>query len=744
MALGVESRRSGPPTFMSPSARASALLVALAASGGALAQPSCESATDVCACSALGSRCGWCSHSSTCKEAPHCTTTCRECPFAHNNRTACPECGRVCINTCPAAKTVCACAELSGCGWCNTTQRCTVYPECTTTCEECAWDCDRPVCLNKCYRRFRPHGRKRTLFPFHEADMLCTLAIFVAVIMASAAGIGGGAVLVPMFTMIGGFTEHEAIPLSIATIFGGSTFSVLFNFAWMPHPLRPHRHVIAYDAAVILMPMTLAGVSVGVYLNKVFPNWLIMVLLVLLCIYTGRRTLTQALRAYSKESVAMANLSATRDARRGPTATGARGEADGTREMSMSMSRVLSEDGESMEGGERCALLAARSRHSSSSSAAADAVALRAAADGGGAGGGVGGGVGGGAGGADAFAKRATMISPGVSRAAGACPSLGGSAAGGARGGGGGGGGHARGGGGGGGGCGMGGGGGDDDGDDLSGDLRDFEETLQGGAGSAFDGGGGGGLDKRDSALSIMVAKEGELPWDYLFMLARVWAIVVLLALLKGGHGMPSILGLQCGSPLYWAVVVSALPALFLLSKQGAGVVCQRHRHLVSVGYEYAEGDVIWTHERARHSCAVVGVAAIAAGLLGVGGGMVLGPIFLELQLNPQVASATSTFMVLLMASCTIAQFIIFGMLDQSFASWYGLVGVCGAVVGTKGAKALVEKTGRSSMLVFILAFLLFGSGALMLATGSVQLMRSGLTGFRSLCGRAGAAAAND
>lgn len=47
-------------------------------------------------------------------------------------------------------------------------------------------------------------------------------------------------------------------------------------------------------------------------------------------------------------------------------------------------------------------------------------------------------------------------------------------------------------------------------------------------------------------------------------------------------------------------------------------------------------------------------------------------------------------------------------------------------------------------MLIFILAALLFGSGALMLATGSVQLMRSGLTGFRSLCGRAGAAAASD
>lgn len=111
---------------------------------------------------------------------------------------------------------------------------------------------------------------------------------------------------------------------------------------------------------------------------------------------------------------------------------------------------------------------------------------------------------------------------------------------------------------------------------------------------------------------------------------------------------------------------------------------------------------------------------------------------------RPQVASATSTFMVLLMSSCTIAQFIIFGMLNKSFATFYGLVGVLGAIVGTKGAKALVQKLGRTSVLVFILAILLFGSGVLMVVTGSMQLSKTGLTGFRPLCGRAGAAAADD
>ena len=103
-------------------------------------------------------------------------------------------------------------------------------------------------------------------------------------------------------------------------------------------------------------------------------------------------------------------------------------------------------------------------------------------------------------------------------------------------------------------------------------------------------------------------------------------------------------------------------------------------------------------------------VAAIAAGMLGVGGGMVLGPIFLELGLLPgeiaprsrgdraevaprcdarseaverrvltratwmiaEVSAATSTMMVLFMSSSTVAQFVIFGMIDMEYAAFYG------------------------------------------------------------------------
>jgi len=101
--------------------------------------------------------------------------------------------------------------------------------------------------------------------------------------------------------------------------------------------------------------------------------------------------------------------------------------------------------------------------------------------------------------------------------------------------------------------------------------------------------------------------------------------------------------------------------------------------------------------------------------------------------------------MVLFMSSATVGQFIIFGMIDTEYALFFGICGgVLGAIVGTKGAGALLRRTGRASIIVFFLAFILFGSGILMVSTGSVQLLETGFTGFRPVCGRTGKAAQLD
>ena len=130
--------------------------------------------------------------------------------------------------------------------------------------------------------------------------------------------------------------------------------------------------------------------------------------------------------------------------------------------------------------------------------------------------------------------------------------------------------------------------------------------------------------------------------------------------------------------------------------------------------------------------------------------------------------------MVLFMSSATVCQFIIFGarsaeirrdpprpsqtsdttanqrllcpgMIDLEYAAFFGFFGgVLGAIVGTKGAHSLLQRTGRPSFIVFFLAFILFGSGLLMVGTGSMTLMETGLGGFRPVCGRTGKAAQYD
>ena len=249
------------------------------------------------------------------------------------------------------------------------------------------------------------------------------------------------------------------------------------------------------------------------------------------------------------------------------------------------------------------------------------------------------------------------------------------------------------------------------------------------------------GVPTDERALAVEVANESSFPWGSLLTLARTWIVTMLLSLLKGGHGAPSLLGVTCGTPGYWGVVGLNVPVLGILTWLAGRALTARHRRLVSIGYTYAEGDVEWTDEKVWTYAGTVAVGAVAAGMLGVGGGMILGPIFNELEFLPQVASATSTIMVLFMSSANVGQFIVFGMLDVPYALFYGCTGVLGAIVGTKGAKALLDRTGRASYLIFFLAAILLGSGVLMAGAGVPQILKTGFTGFRPICGRTGAAA---
>lgn len=100
-------------------------------------------------------------------------------------------------------------------------------------------------------------------------------------------------------------------------------------------------------------------------------------------------------------------------------------------------------------------------------------------------------------------------------------------------------------------------------------------------------------------------------------------------------------------------------------------------------------------------------LAGVAAAFLGVGGGMVKGPLLLAMKAIPQVAVTTSSFMILFTSSATSIQFIILGKIDIILGIWYFFIGLIGSILGNYGVGYMVKRYKKQSYVGFLLTFCL-------------------------------------
>ena len=93
--------------------------------------------------------------------------------------------------------------------------------------------------------------------------------------------------------------------------------------------------------------------------------------------------------------------------------------------------------------------------------------------------------------------------------------------------------------------------------------------------------------------------------------------------------------------------------------------------------------------------------------MLGLGGGAVVGPVLLSLNVRPEVSTATSSVMVFFTSSVAVINFGLAGRLNWSYTFVMVCFSLVGAATGVVGLKRLVAKTGRPSLLVMTLAGIL-------------------------------------
>lgn len=147
---------------------------------------------------------------------------------------------------------------------------------------------------------------------------------------------------------------------------------------------------------------------------------------------------------------------------------------------------------------------------------------------------------------------------------------------------------------------------------------------------------------KISEELNSILEQESKTPWDKVNSIASLVVVVTILNLLKGGGGnFPSPIGIECGSFWYWVVTGAVFVWIFYIAMYMRADLIERWKLKQRLNYKYCEGDVEWNPVNTIKYPSICIFAGFFAGLFGIGGGIVKGPLMLWMGIHPLVASAT-------------------------------------------------------------------------------------------------------
>ncbi|GMP94807.1 hypothetical protein CsSME_00044110 [Camellia sinensis var. sinensis] len=214
--------------------------------------------------------------------------------------------------------------------------------------------------------------------------------------------------------------------------------------------------------------------------------------------------------------------------------------------------------------------------------------------------------------------------------------------------------------------------------------------------------------------------------WKELGLLIFVWVTFLALQIAKT-HTV------TC-STAYWILNLLQIPVSVGVTLYEAISLYRGHKVIASKG---EDGTNFHVHQLALYCfCGVV--AGMVGGLLGLGGGFILGPLFLELGVPPQVSSATATFAMTFSSSMSVIEYYLLKRFPIPYALYFMAVATIAALIGQHVVRRLIIILGRASLIIFILAFTIFVSAISLGGIGIVNMIgkiqRQEYMGFENLC----------
>ncbi|KAG7400039.1 hypothetical protein PHYBOEH_007107 [Phytophthora boehmeriae] len=155
-----------------------------------------------------------------------------------------------------------------------------------------------------------------------------------------------------------------------------------------------------------------------------------------------------------------------------------------------------------------------------------------------------------------------------------------------------------------------------------------------------------------------------------------------------------------CGGVAYWAILLIEIPWVAVFVVVASRYLYKDYQRKAEVDYPYVDGDIRWTRATVVFFPLGCAFGGIIAGMFGVGGGLITGPIMIELGVVPEVASSTMAWMILYSSAAATAKYSLFNMIAWDWAALLCAV----TFVVTSAAQivilSFVRRTGRQSIVI--------------------------------------------
>jgi uncharacterized membrane protein YfcA len=238
------------------------------------------------------------------------------------------------------------------------------------------------------------------------------------------------------------------------------------------------------------------------------------------------------------------------------------------------------------------------------------------------------------------------------------------------------------------------------------------------------------------SDLDRILDEESVTPKYNVKILCLMFVVVLIMNLLKGGGAFQSPLGIRCGSMSFW--IANALMIFWILAIhfQGRAHLLQRHEQKQNLGYcFYVEGDIPWNARTTMIYPLLCGVAGLVAGMFGIGGGIVKGPLMLAMGVHPAVSSASSACMILFTSFTATTSYVVFGLLLMDYGILCLIIGFLATLVGQLCLSALMKRYQRNSLIAFSIGGVVLLSAILMSIQSILALVSGKSHPSGGICG---------